>query len=240
MVNKKGNVLVIILGLAAVLGVAVVTFFFWQSKQSPKSPLTWEECIKIPNAQILFTYPGQCVAPDGRSVTQTLTEEEKKKLVPPDETANWKTYESEQCSIHFKYPNNWTPSMISYSDNQNSYQYNCAIVNSPGNKDNPNFEVLGERISIRRTPVGFEFNTFTLNSFDDYVKVFQNNGFVINDKNQILNDNFPKIRKYFERSNGAAILAFKKDGYFYSVHWETSNKETIILFNQILSTFKFL
>ena len=104
--------------------------------------------------------------------------------------------------------------MISYSDNQNSYQYNCAIVNSPGNKDNPNFEVLGERISIRRTPVGFEFNTFTLNSFDDYVKVFQNNGFVINDKNQILNDNFPKIRKYFERSNGAAILAFKKMAIF--------------------------
>ena len=83
MKNKNKNILEIFLGLVVVIGVGVTAFFFWQSKQTSKIPLTWDECIKIPNAGMLLTYPGQCIAPDGRKVTQTLTDEEKKKLQPP-------------------------------------------------------------------------------------------------------------------------------------------------------------
>lgn len=91
--------------------VALITIIsgllYWKNTNQPKTPLTWEECIKIPNAKMLLTYPGQCVTPNGQTVTQPLTEEEKKNLQPPDETANWKTYTSENLSISFKYPTAW-------------------------------------------------------------------------------------------------------------------------------------
>lgn len=105
MKSQKGSVLVLVLGSLAVLLAAGMAYFYYQNQQLiKKTPLTWEECIKISGSKQLMIYPGICVAPDGRQVTQTLSEDEKKNIQPPDETANWKTYRSQVANFEFKYP----------------------------------------------------------------------------------------------------------------------------------------
>lgn len=66
--------LIILISLAAYLAL---------QNQRPIGPLTWEECLKAPNARITTSYPGTCYHPDGRSVEQPLSEEEKRDLQPP-------------------------------------------------------------------------------------------------------------------------------------------------------------
>ncbi len=110
--KNSGNILLIFLSIAAVVTVILTGYFWWQKNQSPSnspSVLTWEECLKIPEAKVLQSYQEQCVTPDGRKVTQPLSDSEKQKLRPPaaDQTANWKTYISKQYSYLFEYPAGW-------------------------------------------------------------------------------------------------------------------------------------
>ncbi len=105
--QRQGNIWVVFLAVAAI-AVSGIVGFWWKQKQAttPTQPLTWEECLKIPGAITTAMYPGTCNAPDGRSVTQPLSEEEKKNLVPPiaDKTAGWKTYTNSVMGFSVKYP----------------------------------------------------------------------------------------------------------------------------------------
>lgn len=85
MVKKNsGNILLIILVAVGILAASVGGYFWWTSQQSSKNkPLTWEECLKISGSIQLKSYPGRCVTPDGRKVTESLSEEEKRKTQPP-------------------------------------------------------------------------------------------------------------------------------------------------------------
>lgn len=96
MIGRDGNVLLIALvlvGIVAVVAATAAGYFYWQNKRPNKNEsLIWEECIKTPGAIESTSYPATCATPDGRRVVQTLSDEEKKKLQPPNETANWKSY----------------------------------------------------------------------------------------------------------------------------------------------------
>lgn len=116
--KRQGNVLIIILGIVLVVSAGLAGFFYWSSsvkttEDKQNQPLTWDECLKIPGATQLMTYPGQCVTPDGRKVIQTLSDEEKKKLEIESETASWKIFTNNEFFYSFKYPNDWkvTPSI---------------------------------------------------------------------------------------------------------------------------------
>ncbi len=128
MEKRRGNVLVVLLGAVLIISAGAAGYFWWQKNQSPSnspSVLTWEECLKIPGAKQLMTYPGQCVTPEGRQVTQPLSNDEKKKLQTPsiNPAAAWKTYTDSAHNFSIMYPATWSvmidnDSSIIFSDPQ--------------------------------------------------------------------------------------------------------------------------
>lgn len=91
-----GIVLVIIFFVILVIGIFV-------KKQAAFAVDSYEKCLKVKGAQMLLTYPSQCVTPDGKSFTQPLSEEEKKNLLPPVDSEE-KTWEEakedfEDCEV---------------------------------------------------------------------------------------------------------------------------------------------
>lgn len=82
--SQKGNIVLIVLPMLLVIGVAVGGYLYLQNQNKVENqPLTWEECIKVPGAILQTSYPGRCVTPDGRSVVQPISDEDKKNLQPP-------------------------------------------------------------------------------------------------------------------------------------------------------------
>ena len=75
---QKGFTLILILIAAVVLATSVGGIYFFQKQQA----------IKNIN-------------------TQPISEEEKKKLQPPDETINWETYTNSEYEFSFKYPDKY-------------------------------------------------------------------------------------------------------------------------------------
>ncbi len=70
----------------------------------PPQISSYEDCVKANGNQVQTIYPGICTTKDGRSFRQVLSDEEKKNLQPPDQTANWKTYTTDFWGITFKHP----------------------------------------------------------------------------------------------------------------------------------------
>jgi len=100
---RKGNALVFFLLGLLFVSISAAGFFFWKSEQM-KTPLTYDECVKMPGSRSTLMLPSTCYAWDGREATQTLTEADKKKVQSPDETVNWKTYSNALLGFEFKYP----------------------------------------------------------------------------------------------------------------------------------------
>lgn len=75
-----------IIAIIALMALVIGGFLFWQRNQVKPTPkeVSWEECIKLPGAVIMESYPAQCSAPDGSHAVQPLSEQEKKGLEPPE------------------------------------------------------------------------------------------------------------------------------------------------------------
>lgn len=91
MKNLKGQVTILAIVFIVVILTALAVYLYPKNRELKSSvpkfvPLTWEECLKHPGATVQERYPGVCRLPDGRSAVQPLSEEEKKKLQPPDPT----------------------------------------------------------------------------------------------------------------------------------------------------------
>ncbi len=132
--------LIIILGVLLTLGViAGGGYYFYNQQKLIKLSLSetnsitdFETCSKY--YEVLLSYPGQCNTPDGRHFVQEISEEEKKKLIPPGEiqplsnklvaqddinspsimqdildqdTKDWITYSNTKQNYSIKYPPNW-------------------------------------------------------------------------------------------------------------------------------------
>lgn len=82
---QRGFSLVFVLiGLTIFTGLIFGGYSYFQ-QQKIKAINSYEDCAKA--YPVLESYPGQCNAPDGRHFVQSLSEEEKKKLVPPQESS---------------------------------------------------------------------------------------------------------------------------------------------------------
>lgn len=69
----------------ALIGLAVIALLLagaYLARQKPPVVNNFEDCIRAGYPSLL-SYPGQCNTPDGRHFVQELSEEEKKKLIPP-------------------------------------------------------------------------------------------------------------------------------------------------------------
>jgi hypothetical protein len=74
-----------LLGLVSVLVLLTIAYFlFKQTKLSSVSrSLTWEDCVKDSRSVIMEIYPARCSIAGVGTVTQPISDEDKKKLIPP-------------------------------------------------------------------------------------------------------------------------------------------------------------
>lgn len=99
---QKGFSLVIVLIILVILAGLVYGGYSYFQQQKIKGINSFEECGKY--YPIMESYPAQCNTPDGRHFVQELSEEEKQKLVPPDQGDN-EVYEGDGFS--FTYPSRY-------------------------------------------------------------------------------------------------------------------------------------
>lgn len=71
--NRKGNIVLALGGILAIVAIAMSGFFLWQRSQNTAQPISVEE---------------------------------KKEVLPPDGTTNWKTFTFKENPVSFKYPQN--------------------------------------------------------------------------------------------------------------------------------------
>jgi len=73
---------VIVLGAVSLLLVILgLVWQFWYLPYTYSKIQSFEDCAK--KYPVMESYPAQCNSPDGRHFVQTLTDEEKKSLIPP-------------------------------------------------------------------------------------------------------------------------------------------------------------
>lgn len=100
--QKGFSALIVLIGLIILAGLAYGGYSYFQ-QQKIKNINSFEGCAKL--YPVMESYPAQCNTPDGRHFVQELTDEEKKKLVPPtiDETGDWGIYKASNL-YEIKYP----------------------------------------------------------------------------------------------------------------------------------------
>lgn len=144
--RRKGNILVLALGGVALIAIALAGYFYLQNQQLIKNtPLTYEECLKVPGAISDLSYPSTCRTPDGRTARQVLTPEEQKKVQPPDETVNWKTYTDNKYYFSLKYPPEWK---IKGETNPETGQYTIVFQRTPIVPDSLTIILVKENWSV--------------------------------------------------------------------------------------------
>ena len=102
MVDFKNNKLVLLFSVITALllvTTGLLAYQVWQKQIN--QPSTYEECIKIPGSLVQESYPAICVAENGKSFIQPLTEEEQKNLLPPDPKAELETDETDNTNSQF-------------------------------------------------------------------------------------------------------------------------------------------
>lgn len=82
---QKGFSPVLILVGVLMIGLLSVGGYYFYNQQKLKAITDFESCAKY--FLVLLSYPGQCNTSDGRHFVQELSEEEKKKLIPPQESS---------------------------------------------------------------------------------------------------------------------------------------------------------
>ncbi len=100
---QKGfsSIIIALIGLIILVGVSGGGYILYQ-QQKLKSITDYESCSK--HYPVLLSYPGQCNTPDGRHFIQQLSDEEKKKLIPPNVISPKETLKKEVNDEPLLYP----------------------------------------------------------------------------------------------------------------------------------------
>src|SRR3989344_3994477 len=150
---QKGfsTILIILAVLITAVLIGMGGFYFF-NQQRLKNITDFKYCSKF--YPVMESYPGQCNTPDGRHFVQELSEEEKKKLIPPiqsspssgvDETSNWKNASYQTLGIQFKYPDGWVEVPTENNDNEVVFTSSDYIES-----ENPMLPKSGIKISMNR------------------------------------------------------------------------------------------
>src|SRR3989304_5753178 len=92
----------ILLTFSLLIVLFVIGFFIaYRATNKPKSPTTYEECIKSKGSIIRESYPAVCVAKNGQQFIQPLSPEEKKLLESPLEEPSNNNQNLNQCIPKF-------------------------------------------------------------------------------------------------------------------------------------------
>ncbi|GEM_PF-2393866 len=234
-----------------VLTLLVVTGVFgyqnWQLRQQLNAPTTYEECIKAPGSVLQESYPATCVTRNGERFKQPLTDEEKKKLQPPDSTANWKTYTDKKYGFSFNLPEYYQTENKSWStdDSVNYLSISPQAGDYPGccfKKSDP--------ISIQSKAISMEaYQNIGINDWKIKSRFASSHKFI---KENIINENSLSFTIFTALNLGQTgfidddrltgfIIQKNSTLIIISVnHYSENQNEAELFINQILSTFKFV
>lgn len=96
------------------------------------TPTNYKACMEAQGSLVQESYPATCVTVSGARFTEPLGDTEKKKLLPPQDISNWKTYSNENCGLtnpkspfNISFPADWeeTKLQTTVPKQQNEYRY---------------------------------------------------------------------------------------------------------------------
>src|SRR3989338_3555137 len=128
------------------------------SLSSRQTTVSYEDCVKAKGSLIQESYPAICVTPDGVRFTQPLTDEEKQNLLPPDSTADWKTYTNNDMGIMLLYPESGE---ITEEKGRPNY---IIVKYYPSNEET---KLITVRIGIVGNIIADSFDKFVLNYYKE-------------------------------------------------------------------------
>lgn len=148
---QRGIATSIILVMFLLLGIAAASgyFIFYQSQHQLKFINTFEDCQNA-GYPVGESYPAQCWTPDGKRFVEELSEEEKKKLIPPNQESSG-TYTNSKFNFSINYPTGW----LVEEDEDELYTYispNDEAYDdlNPGKNLSINIRIF-EEVEIKRT-----------------------------------------------------------------------------------------
>lgn len=102
---QRGIATSIILILFLIVGIAAASgyFIFSQNQQKIKAVNSFDDCQKA-GYPVGESYPAQCWTPDGKRFVQELSDEEKKKLVPPNQINSFEDCQKAGYPVTKSYP----------------------------------------------------------------------------------------------------------------------------------------
>ncbi|MBP9716850.1 MAG: hypothetical protein KBD51_02800 [Candidatus Levybacteria bacterium] len=228
--QNKTKWLILLLVLVAVTLIGFAGGKYYLDQQKLKAINDFESCVASGNP-IQESYPATCRTTDGRSFTQVLSEEEQKKLLPPDPTADWQTYTNNIYNFSFKYPREGK-----IEEFPPDAPAPAAILRIPNTSSDllvhvyENFKTVNEAIS-------YKLDSEEKNQIypSKYSRTNYNNG-VINGEKLISEINPNTMHNYID-----VYSQFNNKIYHSEFRYDDSEdrKKMLLLADQILSTFKF-
>lgn len=226
---QKGSTQISIVVLVVMI-VGLTAGYYLFNQQKLQNINSFEECAKY--YPVMESYPAKCNTPDGRHFVQELSDEETKKLQPPegDETANWKTYTNSDFGYSIKYP---TDIFI---------RHICPLEELVLSKRVASEE--REVIDIGTCVRDFRFTFEIISPVGEVDEPKSNNEYKVTAE-EIIIDNIKGVRYLAILKEGVLgpppkwyMEVFIKKDRLHRIY--LSDKILLPVFNQMLSTFKFL
>lgn len=222
---------------AIILIAGAITYNNYQKSQ----PLSWEECHKIPGAIDELSYPRVCVTPDGRRVAEPLTSEERNKVQQSGQMMNWKMYKNSNYKFQLNYPQEWD----TYEHINNSSEVKSTSIY---------FGPSMDKKSIDEGGTGSGANILSISIYNQQypTSVLQKTGedkrgYLSGSKYEQIKFAGLKAMKVFTIYSDVPTVSnsyinFNQNNFGWNISYPNNNfkGEHNLIFDQILSTFKFL
>ena len=256
---RKGFAVLLVLIVIVLAGLLTFSFFKFSTLRKSKPSQTpsinsFEDCATAGNP-ILETYPRQCKTPDGKSFTEITQPTSSPTITPSatsqsstDETADWKTYTKDKFSI--KLPPSFVETIDEYV-NSPKRRMKYYFFSSPNYRSN---KYDGECPIVNKNSLGIAINlnnlSTSLNTLDKIREVMRPKYSTYSEE-EIALDGEPggRFLAEFNQCGYKDVLGINDDIYTINklgipltikgIYFKGDEKNKHI-FDQILSTFKFL
>lgn len=201
------------------------------------------------------SYPEQCNTPDGKHFVRELSEEEKKKLIPPtseptvsDETANWKTYTSDDKSFSFRYPQEWIYEVKNITTEIRGEQYDSILLRAGIPLTEQQRKAQGyidindaPRLEDNFTVIYSKHKDYERFTTDDLVTELISTRAQIDSKEDlIIGSSIPAKLVSYDCQAGCADVLFKNKDEIFDASTGPNASINLPVLKQILSTFEIL
>lgn len=235
---QKGFALIFILIAAIVLAASAGGIYYFQKQQAIKKINSFDECAKA-GYPIMESYSARCATPDGRSFTQELSEEEKRKLIPPIDTTNWRTYTDKENGYLINYPKDWLEAnVLEFLDLSDYYPSGWKVFKSPNAQLDKNKKLISGSFFFVQV-----FDS-EMNLEDLEKQIRSAPGFLSSERTRISGMEAVKAIGQSEAKDSKnisiTIKISQRKGFLISCNIIPSDTYSFNLCEQILSTLRFL